>query len=123
MNWRAEQYDDDQELTEYIWHNYQGLMTDLERRAARALLTEAKAREATGASAKLLRERWGRESDPQIATMLQEGADAFRRRVRERILSETPEAAFINRCPACGRIVATPRAKQCLWCGHDWHNG
>jgi rRNA maturation endonuclease Nob1 len=27
----------------------------------------------------------------------------------------------INRCPACKRIVRTPRAQHCLWCGHDWH--
>ena len=32
-----------------------------------------------------------------------------------------PSAAFVNRCPACNRVVRTPEAKQCFWCGHDWH--
>ena len=30
-------------------------------------------------------------------------------------------AVVVNRCPACGRVVQTPAAKQCLWCGHGWH--
>ena len=27
----------------------------------------------------------------------------------------------VNRCPECSRIVKTPLARQCLWCGYDWH--
>ena len=26
----------------------------------------------------------------------------------------------INRCPSCNRIVRTPQARQCFWCGHEW---
>jgi uncharacterized OB-fold protein len=39
----------------------------------------------------------------------------------ERLLREHANEIVINRCPACGRIVATPKARQCLWCGHDRH--
>jgi hypothetical protein len=27
----------------------------------------------------------------------------------------------VARCPACNRVLRTPEAKQCFWCGHDWH--
>lgn len=122
MNWDADRYDDDRELTEYIWDNFGSLMTDLERRAARTLVAEAKASASPGRVANVLRERWGRHSDPEVARALEQGADAFRRRVRDRILSEMGDAVIVNRCAACDRIVATPRARQCLWCGHDWHS-
>jgi len=37
--------------------------------------------------------------------------------------SRFPVAREISRCPVCERIVKTPLARQCLWCGHDWHSG
>jgi hypothetical protein len=46
----------------------------------------------------------------------------FQQRITQRI-----HTAFFagdlqpNRCPACRRIVVSPEARQCLWCGHDWH--
>ncbi|TWT75449.1 hypothetical protein CA13_31370 [Planctomycetes bacterium CA13] len=27
----------------------------------------------------------------------------------------------IHRCAQCNRILQSPSAQQCLWCGHDWH--
>jgi hypothetical protein len=24
-------------------------------------------------------------------------------------------------CPKCDKILASPLARQCFWCGHDWH--
>ena len=48
------------------------------------------------------------------------------RQVQKDILSRIQQDIWagrieINRCPACSRIVRTHLAKQCLWCGHDWH--
>jgi len=28
---------------------------------------------------------------------------------------------FVNRCPRCRWVVRTLQARQCLWCGFDWH--
>jgi hypothetical protein len=38
---------------------------------------------------------------------------------RKRVLREAPQ--LIVRCSKCGGVLRTPRARQCRWCGHDWH--
>lgn len=123
MPYEASTYDDDRELTDYIWHNYRNLLTSLESLADRALSAEAKALSSNSAAmARRLRERWGVEGNPEVVPELSDGPEVFRDRVRDRILRESADNVFINRCAMCSRIVATPRAQQCLWCGNDWHN-
>ncbi len=41
-------------------------------------------------------------------------------RVTAVVIEREGDSLFINRCPACNRIVRTPRAKLCLCCGHNW---
>src|SRR5437870_9883911 len=101
-------------------------MTDVERRAEQAYLARTKA---DGAYARgnpemawLILDKWGCVGDRQIAAALAEGGPAFRKRVFQRVLADPAAQALINRCPRCRRIVRTPRAKQCLWCHHDWHS-
>jgi len=53
--------------------------------------------------------------------ILARGYEAFCRDLAERVLHEAPDRLVLNRCPRCARIVRTPRARQCLWCLHDWH--
>ncbi|MCA9072212.1 MAG: hypothetical protein KDA84_24970 [Planctomycetaceae bacterium] len=43
MGNRVEDYDDEFELTEYIWHNYPQLLTPLESLAHKAFFAEQKA--------------------------------------------------------------------------------
>lgn len=115
-------YVDDSELTKYVWNNYQHLFSRLEQLGAKAVMAEDKANSASSlAMADLLRKKWGAENDPEIVAALSEGTEVFQRRVRERVVRECGESLFINRCPACDRILRTPRAKQCLWCSHSWH--
>ena len=40
-----------------------------------------------------------------------------------RLLADHREEIVVNRCPRCRRIVRTPKAKLCLWCGYSWHHG
>lgn len=115
------EYDEDRVLTKYIWDNYYPLLTHLERLGAKAVALKEKESASGEPMARLLRERWGGENDPAVIQALKDGPGVFRRRVRDRILDEEPSKIIINRCPECGRIVRTPKAKQCLWCGHDWH--
>ena len=44
----------------------------------------------------------------------------FKETVRDRVLAEHPHV--VKRCPKCDRVLRTPKAKQCRWCFHDWHN-
>jgi hypothetical protein len=119
------QYDEDSELTRYVWEHYRPLMTDFERRVGSTILGRAKAAsvDSSPALARMLSERWGAAGDPEVENALAEGAEAFRRRVCRRLLGEHGSEVFINRCPSCGRVVRTPGARQCFWCGHDWHEG
>ncbi len=119
-------YDEDTVLTDYVWNHYRHLMTDFERRAgyAAGVRTHLTAKEHSG----LVRREvaaWFREKgsvgDTAVDAALAEGADAFRRKVRERVMAERGHEVYVNRCPACNRIVKTPKAQQRLWCGHDWH--
>jgi hypothetical protein len=119
-HWKAP-YNEETELTEYIWHSYSHLLSEREELAARAILADRKAASSGAKMSAMLRKHWGDVKDPQLADLLGEGNEAFRKRVRERILNESADKVIINRCSECDRIVATPRAEQCLWCGHDWH--
>jgi hypothetical protein len=115
------QYDEEVELTRYIWGHCTHLMTEFERRVGRAATAREKAAAAEGEAMKrMLSVRWGLCGDPEVDSALSEGSDAFRRSVCRRILSDRGDE-IINRCPQCRRVVRTPRARQCFWCGHDWH--
>jgi hypothetical protein len=117
------EYDEDAVLTQYVWDYYQMLMTDFERRVGFAILGRMKAADTGNPQvARLLKERWGAVSDPEVEAALAEGEEAFRRRVRQRLFSEHGDDIFINHFPRCRRVVRTPRARQCFWCGWDWHN-
>jgi|HubBroStandDraft_6_1064221.scaffolds.fasta_scaffold77147_2 hypothetical protein len=122
MRWDPATYDDDRELTDYIWHNYRHLLTAFEWKVWKADVAEWKAERASEKLASSIRKRWGSQDDPEVAAALARGIDLFRRDARDRILAEHPQEVTTNRCARCQRIVATPLARQCLWCGHDWHN-
>ena len=68
-----------------------------------------------------LRKGWGNLEDPRIDAILDRGYDEFSWTVAERVLVEHGGRVVLNRCPECDRIAETPKARQCLWCGHDWH--
>lgn len=59
--------------------------------------------------------------DPLILNYLNEGYIQFVLKCAERILKENPKAVFFNLCPQCGKLARTPQAKQCRFCGFDWH--
>jgi len=60
------------------------------------------------------------DDDPEVIEAISKGSNKFKESVRDRILREYPEA--VSRCPSCSKVLRTPRAKQCMWCGFDWHN-
>ena len=116
-------YDEDEALTHYVWEHCADLMTDLERRAGGAILARAKAeaygnREMRDETMK----RWAAIGDAEVEEALKDGPKAFRQKVKDRLLRDHPDELPINRCPRCSRIVRTPKARLCLWCGYDWHS-
>ena len=60
---------------------------------------------------------------PKVAESLADGLLAFRDRVTDRIWQTHHDEFSIHRCSKCASILGSPLAKQCLWCGLDWHDG
>jgi hypothetical protein len=58
----------------------------------------------------------------QVRRALAHGVDAFVQNVRGRLWRKYQQGTLcVNRCRMCQRVVRTPLAKQCFWCGNDWH--
>ena len=53
-------------------------------------------------------------------TIADRGLERTIRETSDEILRREGNKIFVNRCPSCARLVRTPRAKLCLWCGHNW---
>lgn len=60
-------------------------------------------------------------TDKEVLNLLKDGYEEFERNTAERLLAEKPGEVFLNTCPKCSRLTRTPQAKQCRFCGHDWH--
>lgn len=114
-------YDEEDELDRYVLAYYPNLMTQLESLGHKAAHAEEKAESSSSANmANKLREKWGSTDNPEVVAALSDGLNVFRRRVRNRIVNEHSEEIFINRCSKCNKLVKTPMAKMCLWCGFSW---
>jgi hypothetical protein len=121
--------DMDSELAYYVVTHYHELMTSAERAAERHLATTYKAtggRSDASAQAEVRaeggpRRRW-LSDDPEVLALAADGLEAFRLKAAARILATHRDEIFLNRCPKCGGLTRTPRAKLCLHCGHAWHH-
>lgn len=60
-------------------------------------------------------------TDPKVLALTSEGYEAFVERTAARILRDCADKLKLNRCPNCNALARTPTAKQCRFCGHDWH--
>ncbi len=46
------------------------------------------------------------------------GKEKLSNKIAERLLKEN--SGIVNKCPNCGKLARTPKAKQCRYCGHSW---
>jgi hypothetical protein len=114
-------YDEPSVLTEYVWSQCHDEMTDLERAGLKVM--HARSQAAATDSERMRRmilEKWGSNNDPAVTAALAGGEEAFRIAVRDRVLRDHPEV--VKRWPKCYRVLRTPRARQCRWCFHAWHD-
>ena len=119
--------DHEPELVWYVVKYYDHLMTVPERLANRHLMGAMKAthgRSGVEAQAEA-RNAWSfaglMSNEPEVLSLAANGYEAFIQRTAARILEEQSGEIFFNRCPKCGRLARTPQARQCRFCGHDWH--
>ena len=115
----VQDYNEQAELRKYLWTQFSMVCTEAERSVYKVDLGRQKAANSPSQD-KMLRKMFGDWSETFIATELRDGFDSFTDRVLLRIDSECSELFYINRCEVCDRIVATPKACICGWCGHDW---
>ena len=60
--------------------------------------------------------------DPEVIQLLESGYAQFMQNTAERIYRDHKSELKLNLCPKCHQIARTPKAKQCRFCGHDWHS-
>ena len=61
--------------------------------------------------------------DTEVLLLANAGFQEFLEKTAKHILSKHVGEIILNHCPKCGTLVRTPKARQCRFCGHDWHDG
>lgn len=111
----------DKETARYIKNYFSRLMTDDERLALKYHMYTYKT-EDNPAMRKLASDRGWISERPEIREFLKGGYEEFELNLARRILKEMPEKVFLNNCPKCYKLARTPFARQCRYCGHNWHD-
>jgi hypothetical protein len=115
-------YEEGFELRRYVWRNYRHALTNREKALHGSVMLELKASHARSeASAARLRTMPGYFMDADVAAIAEQGLDSFVEQCCERLLRDYAVEVYVNRCEQCNRIVASPIACACLWCGHHWY--
>ncbi|MBL3658424.1 hypothetical protein [Fulvivirga sediminis] len=110
------------DIIEYIsryCHNY---WTDLEKKASEHHIAQTKFlphKDRDSRFGELY--RCNTSTDPNVLELLRDGYSSFLETVANRIYDQHLNELELNRCPNCKGIARTPTAKQCRYCGHDWH--
>lgn len=114
----SEAYDEELELDRYVNNHYRSLMTPFEVHGQKSAGPADKSCSTT--IREVVRIRWDAETDPAVAAAHAQSFEAFRRAIRIRLMRDHAADITVNRCPKCQKVLRTPRAKRCLWCGHFW---
>ena len=117
-------YNDSDELRYYIRRNYRhAAFTAREQSLLTAAILELKARHARFDSmAARLRQKSGYFYDAEVSAIIESGVGAFQDQCYDRLLRNHRDQIYINRCERCQRILASPIACACTWCGHHWYD-
>jgi len=123
------QYDEVRELDSYLWRYFSGLLNDSEAEFSR--LTQSN-RENSACSiddqnedirkyvAYEIHLRTKSEHVKRLAPVFASVSEEYRRQIESRI-EDLKRELLPARCPECNKILRSAKAKQCLWCGADWH--
>jgi hypothetical protein len=110
------------ELIDYIIAHYSHLLSFEEKAAQKHLFATEKAEKFKSQDLKTkILDDLGTK-DKEVLQLLDKGYEEFKRIAADKILKQHKDKVFINSCQRCERLARTPLAKQCRYCGHDWHN-
>ena len=117
----SDQYDERNLMTDYVWDYCEEAFSDFERDIR--FVDKHKAIQNREQFLRLcMAGFWPShtvEEVTRIADVVFGDLWAFKESVRDRVLREHP--SVFKRCPHCGRLLRTPKAKQCRWCFRGWH--
>jgi hypothetical protein len=118
-------YDEEQELTRYLWDNYHELFTPQEQQLSRVIVARELSEQRTSSNRRVnpLDYPGTFFQDALLNQALSPGAAQIRQQAALRVLLSQRERITITRCPRCQRIVKRLHSLQCYWCGLDWHDG
>jgi hypothetical protein len=71
--------------------------------------------------ADMIRAGWLASGAVEALALCENGTPAVREQIAQKIYDEHGGEALLNKCPRCHRLARTAKAKQCRYCGHDWH--
>jgi hypothetical protein len=119
----ADEYEDGRSVQSYLEQFWPWYMTEFEKGCYTLGMRRAKAEANPDLEwSKRVIAEWEKITDTEQRAVLAQGFYSFQERVRRRIWDEFHAGVLhVNRCPQCHRVVRTPSAQQCFWCGHDWH--
>ena len=110
------------EKANYIIAHYSNLLTLPEKLALKHHRSTIKLENANDDKLTGMYYRAGWLSDnPDVLNLLNNGYLEFIVNCSQRILKDNPNEVEFNLCPLCNKLARTPQAKQCRWCGYDWH--
>ncbi|WP_162056337.1 hypothetical protein [Pontibacter pamirensis] len=113
----------DLETANYIVTYYRSMLSEKEDAALRHLQSIEKLEgiENRDKFEKAFRESNWLSNDPNVLNLLNGSKNDFILNTAKRILKDNQEKVLLNNCPNCGKLARTPQAKQCRFCGNDWH--
>ncbi|GAB5525153.1 MAG: hypothetical protein Roseis2KO_30250 [Roseivirga sp.] len=112
-----------QELINYINLYCSQFYNELERKASSHYIASAKLEGFSQTNVSRLRDglRRMQTKDESVLKLLEDGYATFARNTAARIYKDHRKELNLNYCPECKGLARTPKARQCRYCGHDWH--
>lgn len=113
------EYDEQRELHNYVWRNYGHALTEREQALYDAAIRALKKLGSSHPFSRHTARHYFDDAD--VSAVVARGLDTYQSECCERLLRDYAKEIFINRCERCARIVVSPVACVCLWCGHKWY--
>jgi len=110
----------EQDQARYIVRYYSHLMSTEEKFAYTNLNVQLKSAHASPSMQAHLSQLLS--DNPEAVELAKDGLEAFEQQAAGRILEVHGNTVILNYCPRCGKLAKTPKARQCRFCFHDWHD-
>lgn len=111
----------DKETVRYIIDYFSNLMTDDEMLALKYHIYTQKTEEDSKMRKTMVERGWINDT-PEVKQFLKDGYEKFELITAQRMMQDSSDKIFLNRCEKCRKLARTPFAKQCRYCGYDWHD-